>query len=88
MESALFSTNRNKLERSESSKSDVNEATINQTNSNTNGNVTCGGGGVGGGVSNKGRRTSMFDPIDPLELQKTLYQNKNNVKLLKNLSRT
>jgi hypothetical protein len=67
MESA---TNRNNiLERSESSKSDVNEATINPTNSN-----------VGGG-SSKGRRTSMFDPIDPLELQKTLYQNKNNVNL-------
>ena len=25
------------------------------------------------------RRASMFDPIDPTELQKTLYQNYNNV---------
>ena len=26
-------------------------------------------------TTNKGRRASMFDPIDPTELQKTLYQN-------------
>lgn len=25
------------------------------------------------------RRASMFDPIDPMELQKTLYQNQANV---------
>jgi hypothetical protein len=30
---------------------------------------------------NSRRRTSMFDPIDPNELQKTLYLNQNNVSI-------
>jgi hypothetical protein len=66
-----------RLERSESSKSVINDSIISQMSSNgkssSNGNVTS--------CINKTRRTSMFDPIDPLELQKTLYQNKNNVRI-------
>jgi len=71
----MASSKDRKLERSESSKSVINDSIISQMSSNgksnSNGNVTS--------CSGKGRRTSMFDPIDPLELQKTLYQNKNNV---------
>lgn len=33
-------------------------------------------------VSSSRRRASMFDPIDPTELQKTLYQTKSNVMFL------
>lgn len=42
--------------------------------SNRNGSIT----GIAYPVSNR-RRASMFDPIDPTELQKTLYQTKVNV---------
>ena len=55
-----------KLERSESSKSVLNEHIVSHNTAHT---IT----------ANTKRRTSMFDPIDPLELQKTLYQNQQNV---------
>lgn len=34
---------------------------------------------AGGGATTSRRRASMFDPIDPAELQKTLYQSLKNV---------
>lgn len=42
--------------------------------------------GVAYPVSSSRRRASMFDPIDPTELQKTLYQTKSNVNFIINYS--
>lgn len=67
LESSFSSATRLKdLDRRESNTS----VPMSQRNGSTN--------GVAYPVSSR-RRASMFDPIDPTELQKTLYQTKSNV---------
>ena len=75
----MASTNR-KLERSGSSISVTNDSIVSAACHTATTNNNCTSANM---ASSGRRRTSMFDPIDPTELQKKLYQNKHVVNIFK-----